>query len=114
MTFSRTLFDAGGQYQAFADNVRKLNIDLKTLDFVVISHRHGDHTGGLAYVLERNPHDRRRPASGRQERPAGQRGGQQFQIARAYRTRRRRPLHGRIRTGRTGARFRRPSRPLRH
>ncbi len=51
----RILFDAGGQYQAFADNVRKLKIDLKKLDFVVISHRHGDHTGGLAYVLEQNP-----------------------------------------------------------
>lgn len=52
----RILFDAGGQYQAFADNVRALKIDLKQLDFVVISHRHGDHTGGLAYVLEQNPH----------------------------------------------------------
>jgi 7,8-dihydropterin-6-yl-methyl-4-(beta-D-ribofuranosyl)aminobenzene 5'-phosphate synthase len=52
----RILFDTGGQYQAFKDNVRKLNIDLKRLDFVVISHRHGDHTGGLAYVLEQNPH----------------------------------------------------------
>lgn len=51
----RILFDAGGQYQTFADNVRKLNIDLRKLDFVVISHRHGDHTGGLAYVLEQNP-----------------------------------------------------------
>lgn len=52
----RILFDTGGQYQAFADNVRALHIDLKRLDYVVISHRHGDHTAGLAYVLQQNPH----------------------------------------------------------
>ncbi len=51
----RILFDTGGQYRVFADNVRKLKIDLKTLDFVVLSHRHGDHTSGLAYVLQQNP-----------------------------------------------------------
>ena len=31
-----------------------LNYD-KNLDFVVLSHRHGDHTSGLQYVLEQNP-----------------------------------------------------------
>jgi 7,8-dihydropterin-6-yl-methyl-4-(beta-D-ribofuranosyl)aminobenzene 5'-phosphate synthase len=51
----RILFDTGGQYKIFAKNVRALNIDLTRLDFVVISHRHGDHTAGLAYVLEQNP-----------------------------------------------------------
>ena len=51
----RILFDTGGQYQVFADNVRKLKINLKSLDFVVLSHRHGDHTSGLAYVLQQNP-----------------------------------------------------------
>lgn len=51
----RILFDTGGQYQAFAENARKLGVDLKSLDFVVISHRHGDHTAGLAYVLQQNP-----------------------------------------------------------
>jgi 7,8-dihydropterin-6-yl-methyl-4-(beta-D-ribofuranosyl)aminobenzene 5'-phosphate synthase len=51
----RILFDTGGQYQAFANNVKKLNIDLTRLDFVVLSHRHGDHTAGLAYVLQQNP-----------------------------------------------------------
>ncbi|MGB4226185.1 MAG: MBL fold metallo-hydrolase [Candidatus Dechloromonas phosphoritropha] len=30
-------------------------MDLTRLDFVVISHRHGDHTSGLAYVLQQNP-----------------------------------------------------------
>lgn len=54
----RILFDTGGQYKLFAENVKKLNIDLKRLDFVVLSHRHGDHTGGLAYVLEQNPNVR--------------------------------------------------------
>jgi len=51
----RILFDTGGQYQAFANNVQLLHVDLKTLDFVVLSHRHGDHTSGLAYVLQQNP-----------------------------------------------------------
>jgi 7,8-dihydropterin-6-yl-methyl-4-(beta-D-ribofuranosyl)aminobenzene 5'-phosphate synthase len=51
----RILFDTGGQYEAFKDNINKLKIDLTKLDFVVLSHRHGDHTSGLAYVLEKNP-----------------------------------------------------------
>ena len=51
----RILFDTGGQYEAFADNVKQLNVDLTHLDFVVLSHRHGDHTSGLAYVLKQNP-----------------------------------------------------------
>ncbi|WP_108647703.1 MBL fold metallo-hydrolase [Polynucleobacter rarus] len=51
----RILFDTGGQYEAFKANINKLKIDLTKLDFVVLSHRHGDHTSGLAYVLEKNP-----------------------------------------------------------
>jgi 7,8-dihydropterin-6-yl-methyl-4-(beta-D-ribofuranosyl)aminobenzene 5'-phosphate synthase len=51
----RILFDAGNDGAIFARNVRALGVDLKRLDFVVISHRHGDHTGGLAYLLRVNP-----------------------------------------------------------
>ena len=51
----RILFDTGGQDKAFAHNVQALHVDLKNLDFVVLSHRHGDHTGGLNYVLQQNP-----------------------------------------------------------
>ena len=51
----RILFDTGGQYEVFKANINKLKIDLTKLDFVVLSHRHGDHTSGLAYVLEKNP-----------------------------------------------------------
>jgi len=35
--------------------VRSLGIDLMRLDAVVISHRHGDHTRGLAHLIEQNP-----------------------------------------------------------
>ena len=51
----KILFDTGGQYAAFKFNVDRLNIDLSKIDFVVLSHRHGDHTSGLNYALEKNP-----------------------------------------------------------
>lgn len=51
----KILFDTGNNPEIFAANVRALNIDLKSLDFVVISHRHGDHTSGLSYLLRVNP-----------------------------------------------------------
>lgn len=51
----RILFDAGNDGEIFARNVRALGVDLARLDFAVISHRHGDHTGGLAYLLRVNP-----------------------------------------------------------
>jgi 7,8-dihydropterin-6-yl-methyl-4-(beta-D-ribofuranosyl)aminobenzene 5'-phosphate synthase len=51
----RILFDTGNNADVFAHNVRALGIDLKNLDFVVISHRHGDHTAGLNYLLTVNP-----------------------------------------------------------
>jgi 7,8-dihydropterin-6-yl-methyl-4-(beta-D-ribofuranosyl)aminobenzene 5'-phosphate synthase len=51
----RILFDTGNNADTFAHNVKALRIDLKRLDFVVISHRHGDHTSGLNYLLSVNP-----------------------------------------------------------
>ena len=51
----RILFDAGNDGEIFARNVRALKVDLRHLDFAVISHRHGDHTGGLGYLLQVNP-----------------------------------------------------------
>lgn len=52
----RILFDTGNDAEIFERNVRALGVDLRRLDFVVISHRHGDHTSGLNYVLRINPH----------------------------------------------------------
>jgi 7,8-dihydropterin-6-yl-methyl-4-(beta-D-ribofuranosyl)aminobenzene 5'-phosphate synthase len=50
----RILFDTGGNGADFAHNVNTLGIDLKNLDFVVLSHRHNDHTAGLTHVLQEN------------------------------------------------------------
>jgi 7,8-dihydropterin-6-yl-methyl-4-(beta-D-ribofuranosyl)aminobenzene 5'-phosphate synthase len=51
----RILFDTGNNADIFAHNVKAKGIDLTKLDFVVISHRHGDHTSGLNYLLSVNP-----------------------------------------------------------
>lgn len=51
----RILFDTGSRGADFAHNVSALGVDLKKLDFVVVSHRHNDHTGGLSHVLRENP-----------------------------------------------------------
>ena len=51
----RILFDTGNDSAGFAENVRRLGIDLRRLDAVIISHRHGDHTAGLRHVTGINP-----------------------------------------------------------
>ena len=51
----RILFDTGDNPEIFAQNVEAQHVDLTTLDFVVTSHRHGDHMGGLTYLLSMNP-----------------------------------------------------------
>ena len=51
----RILFDTGNDAAIFEHNVKALGVDLTKLDFVVISHRHADHTTGLRYVLRMNP-----------------------------------------------------------
>ena len=51
----RILFDTGNDADLFARNAAALGIDLTRLDFVVISHRHGDHTDGLRHLLAVNP-----------------------------------------------------------
>src|SRR5215467_2220034 len=51
----RILFDTGNNAEVFAHNVEAKGIDLRQLDFAVISHRHGDHTSGLNHLLKVNP-----------------------------------------------------------
>jgi len=51
----RILFDTGNNAEIFAKNVKAKGIDLTKLDFAVVSHRHGDHTSGLNYLMTVNP-----------------------------------------------------------
>ncbi len=51
----RFLFDTG-QSGLFSENAGRLGIDLKTVDFVVLSHGHYDHGGGIRQFLELNDH----------------------------------------------------------
>ena len=51
----RILFDTGNNPDTLAQNAKAKGVDLSKLDFVVMSHRHGDHMGGMAYLLSVNP-----------------------------------------------------------
>lgn len=51
----RILFDTG-QSNLFEENAKRLSIDLSSVDFVVLSHGHYDHCGGLKRFLEINDH----------------------------------------------------------
>jgi 7,8-dihydropterin-6-yl-methyl-4-(beta-D-ribofuranosyl)aminobenzene 5'-phosphate synthase len=51
----RILFDTGNNPEVFAHNVKAATVDLSRLDFVVVSHRHLDHTAGLTHLLRVNP-----------------------------------------------------------
>jgi 7,8-dihydropterin-6-yl-methyl-4-(beta-D-ribofuranosyl)aminobenzene 5'-phosphate synthase len=51
----RILFDTGNNPEILAQNAKAQGVDLAKLDFVVMSHRHGDHMGGLTYLLKVNP-----------------------------------------------------------
>nr|WP_206204418.1 MBL fold metallo-hydrolase [Thermococcus sp. LS1] len=51
----RFLFDAGMNPLVLAHNSKALGASLKGLDFVVLSHWHGDHCGGFPYIAELNP-----------------------------------------------------------
>jgi 7,8-dihydropterin-6-yl-methyl-4-(beta-D-ribofuranosyl)aminobenzene 5'-phosphate synthase len=51
----RILFDTGDNGEILAKNVKAKGVDLSRLDFAVLSHRHGDHMGGMDYLLRVNP-----------------------------------------------------------
>jgi 7,8-dihydropterin-6-yl-methyl-4-(beta-D-ribofuranosyl)aminobenzene 5'-phosphate synthase len=48
------LFDTGADGPALLHNMKELNIDPQDIRIIVISHAHGDHTGGLSEILKMN------------------------------------------------------------
>jgi len=51
----RILFDTGADSETLLSNMEKMEINPKNIDFVFISHLHGDHTGGLPGLLAIKP-----------------------------------------------------------
>jgi 7,8-dihydropterin-6-yl-methyl-4-(beta-D-ribofuranosyl)aminobenzene 5'-phosphate synthase len=48
------LFDTGADSPTLLHNMKELNIDPTSIETIVISHAHGDHTGGLSEILKIN------------------------------------------------------------
>jgi 7,8-dihydropterin-6-yl-methyl-4-(beta-D-ribofuranosyl)aminobenzene 5'-phosphate synthase len=48
----RILWDTGMTPTAMLENMKRMNIDPKTIDQVVLSHGHGDHTAGMTEFLK--------------------------------------------------------------
>ena len=48
---TKILFDTGYS-DAFIKNANKMGIDLNDINYIVLSHGHNDHTGGLRYLKE--------------------------------------------------------------
>jgi len=54
-TENTILFDTGGDGKLLLENMSKMGIDANNIETVVLSHIHGDHTGGLEMFLQKNP-----------------------------------------------------------
>lgn len=52
-TEKNILFDTGGKGEVLMHNIDKLNVAPESVDIIVISHNHWDHTGGLFTFLEK-------------------------------------------------------------
>jgi 7,8-dihydropterin-6-yl-methyl-4-(beta-D-ribofuranosyl)aminobenzene 5'-phosphate synthase len=50
------LFDTGARKDIFFHNLEAMNVDLKTVHTLVVSHHHGDHAGNIFPVIENTGH----------------------------------------------------------
>jgi len=46
------IFDMGTKPDVFTANFRKMELEASKIDFMVLSHEHGDHTGGIPAFIE--------------------------------------------------------------
>lgn len=90
----RLLFDTGARPETALANARELGVDLASVETVILSHHHGDHTGGLLTlrkaVREVNPKALARAYVGRgiflsrPEDPQGREGNETAEIKAPY------------------------------
>lgn len=50
----RVLFDTGGNSQGLLFNLQALEVEPESINTVVLSHNHWDHTGGLETIIDKN------------------------------------------------------------
>ena len=56
----KILFDTGYS-DVFLKNAAQLGKDIKNIDYIVLSHGHNDHTGGLQYLLDFFKYEKHKP-----------------------------------------------------
>jgi 7,8-dihydropterin-6-yl-methyl-4-(beta-D-ribofuranosyl)aminobenzene 5'-phosphate synthase len=49
------IFDTGAKPALLESNLKKLYINSQSIKYLIISHKHWDHTGGALWLLEQNP-----------------------------------------------------------
>ena len=51
----KLLFDTGSNGRVLLKNMRHLNVDVKKIEYLFITHSHWDHIGGIDSIIELNP-----------------------------------------------------------
>ncbi|MEA1892031.1 MAG: MBL fold metallo-hydrolase [Campylobacterota bacterium] len=51
----KLLFDTGSNGRVLLKNMKELDIDVKEIEYIFITHSHWDHIGGIDSILELNP-----------------------------------------------------------